>query len=87
VGGGDPVAIGLVARLDRPSGNVTGFAGYELSLAGKRLELLSEIAPGLKRVAIMFNPDTFPVSTLCPRMRWRRGRSRSRRSLRPFIAT
>jgi putative ABC transport system substrate-binding protein len=45
-GVGDPVAIGIVARLDRPSGNVTGFAGNEASLGGKWLELLSEIAPG-----------------------------------------
>jgi putative ABC transport system substrate-binding protein len=54
----DPVASGIVARLDRPSGNITGFANSETSLAGKWLELLSEIAPGLKRAAIMFNPDT-----------------------------
>ena len=54
----DPVASGLVARLDRPSGNITGFASYETTLGGKWLELLSEIAAGLKRVAIMFNPDT-----------------------------
>jgi putative ABC transport system substrate-binding protein len=53
---GDPVASGIVARLDHPSGNITGFALYEPSLGGKWLELLSEIAPGLKRVAIMFNP-------------------------------
>jgi putative ABC transport system substrate-binding protein len=53
----DPVASGLVERLDRPGGNVTGFATNEASLAGKWLELLSEIAPGLKRAAIMFNPD------------------------------
>jgi putative ABC transport system substrate-binding protein len=63
---GDPVASGLVPRLDRPSGNVTGFALYEASLGGKWLELLSEIAPGLKRAAIMFNPDTAPVSTFMP---------------------
>jgi putative ABC transport system substrate-binding protein len=53
----DPVASGIVPRLDRPSGNVTGFATLEASLGGKWLELLSEIAPGLKRAAIMFNPD------------------------------
>ena len=63
---GDPVASGIVARLDRPSGNVTGFANYEATLAGKWLELLSEIAPGLKRAAIMFNPDTAAVSTYMP---------------------
>jgi putative ABC transport system substrate-binding protein len=53
----DPVASGIVARLDRPGGNVTGFANWEVSMGGKWLELLSEIAPGLKRVAILFNPD------------------------------
>jgi putative ABC transport system substrate-binding protein len=45
-GAGDPVASGIVARLNQPGGNVTGFAGLEPSLAGKWLELLSEIAPG-----------------------------------------
>jgi putative tryptophan/tyrosine transport system substrate-binding protein len=49
-----------------PSGNVTGFASYEASLGGKWLELLSEIAPGLKRVAIMFNPDMAPASSFMP---------------------
>jgi hypothetical protein len=58
----DPVASGIVARLDHPSGNITGFANFEATLGGKWLELLSEIAPGLKRVAIMFNPDTAPAS-------------------------
>src|SRR5262245_57230885 len=45
----DPFASGIVPRLDRPGGNITGFAGSEASLVGKWLELLSEIAPGLKR--------------------------------------
>jgi putative ABC transport system substrate-binding protein len=62
----DPVPSGIVARLDRPSGNITGFGGFEPSLGGKWLELLSEIAPGLKRAAIMFNPDTNPVSVYMP---------------------
>jgi len=62
----DPVASGIVPRLDRPRGNVTGFANYEGSLGGKWLELLLEIAPGLKRAAIVFNPDTAPVSTYVP---------------------
>src|SRR5262249_10859178 len=53
----DPVVSGIVPRLNQPGGNVTGFASLEASLAGKWLELLSEIAPGLKRAAIMFNPD------------------------------
>jgi putative ABC transport system substrate-binding protein len=53
----DPVASGLVPRLDRPGGNVTGFANSEATLGGKWLELLAEVAPGLKRAAIMFDPD------------------------------
>jgi hypothetical protein len=63
---GDPVASGIVARLDRPSGNITGFANYEATLGGKWLELLSEIAPGLKRAAIIFNPDLPPLSSFMP---------------------
>jgi hypothetical protein len=49
---GDPVVSVIVERLNRPGGNVTGFALFEPSLGGKWLELLSEIAPGLKRAAI-----------------------------------
>jgi putative ABC transport system substrate-binding protein len=62
----DPVASGIVARLDRPGGNITGSANMEASLGGKWLELLAEIAPGLKRAAIMFNPDTAPTSAYMP---------------------
>jgi putative ABC transport system substrate-binding protein len=59
---GDPVASGLVVRLNQPGGNITGFANVEPALGGKWLELLSEIAPGLKRATVMFNPDTSPLS-------------------------
>jgi putative ABC transport system substrate-binding protein len=62
----DPVASGFVAKLNQPGGNITGFALFEATLGGKWLELLSEIAPGLKRAAIMFNPDTSPVSAYLP---------------------
>ena len=61
---GDPVASGIV--VDRPGGNITGFGNFEGTLGGKWLELLSEIAPGLKRAAIMFNPETAHVSTYMP---------------------
>src|SRR6202045_3338322 len=54
----DPVGDGFVAGLPRPGGNLTGFIHLEASMAGKWLELLTEIAPGVKRAAIMFNPDT-----------------------------
>jgi putative ABC transport system substrate-binding protein len=64
--GPDPVANGIVPRLNRPGGNATGFATREATLGGKWLELLSQIAPGLKRAAIMFNPDTAPASAYMP---------------------
>jgi putative ABC transport system substrate-binding protein len=60
------VASSIVPRFNRPNGNITGFANWEASMGGKWLELLSEIAPGLKRAAIMFNPDTSPASLYLP---------------------
>ena len=56
----DPVGDGFVANLARPGGNVTGFTTFEASLASKWLELLKEIAPGIRRVTAMFNPITSP---------------------------
>jgi putative tryptophan/tyrosine transport system substrate-binding protein len=52
---GDPVATGLVANLARPGGNVTGLSLVATDLAGKRIELLHEVVPGLRRLAIMGN--------------------------------
>jgi putative ABC transport system substrate-binding protein len=49
----DPVADGLVASLARPGGNITGLSLQSSDLAGKRIELLREIIPGLRRLAIM----------------------------------
>jgi putative ABC transport system substrate-binding protein len=60
MGVGDPIAFSIVARLDRPSENITGFAVFESYLGGKWLQLLSDIAPGLERAVIIFNPDTSP---------------------------
>jgi ABC-type uncharacterized transport system substrate-binding protein len=53
--GTDPVAAGLVASLSRPGGNVTGLSNVQIDLAGKRLELLREIVPNLRRLAILAN--------------------------------
>ena len=58
----DPVAQGFIASLTKPGGNLTGFSAYEFSTGGKWLDLLKEIAPGLARAAVMFNPDTSPQS-------------------------
>jgi putative ABC transport system substrate-binding protein len=53
----DPVGGGWVESLSRPGTNATGFAAYEFSMSGKRLELLKEIAPGIKRVAVIRDPS------------------------------
>jgi putative ABC transport system substrate-binding protein len=65
---GDPVASGVVPGLNQPGGNITGFAtsAQKPRWQASWLELLSEIAPGLKRAGIMFNPDTAPVSAYMP---------------------
>ena len=59
----DPVAAGLVASLARPGGNVTGFSHQGTDIAAKRLELLREILPNLRRLAILVNVNN-PGSVL-----------------------
>ena len=56
----DPVGDGFVAGLSHPGGNITGFLISESAITAKMFELLTEIAPGLRRVAMLFNPDTAP---------------------------
>jgi putative tryptophan/tyrosine transport system substrate-binding protein len=56
----DPVGSGFVTSLSRPGGNITGFINNEPTMGGKWVQLLTEIAPDLKRASIMFNPDTAP---------------------------
>jgi putative tryptophan/tyrosine transport system substrate-binding protein len=59
----DPVGQGFIANLARPGGNITGFSFLEYSMIGKSLEMLTQIAPKVHRVAIMFNPTTTPHYT------------------------
>jgi putative ABC transport system substrate-binding protein len=59
---GDPIEFGLVTSLNRPGGNITGVANLTAELAGKRLELLHELAPGAGVVALLLNP-TNPATT------------------------
>jgi putative tryptophan/tyrosine transport system substrate-binding protein len=54
----DPVQNGFVASLSRPGGNVTGFSNLEAPIAGKWLQTLRELAPLLRRAAMLFNPDS-----------------------------
>ena len=63
VSAGDPVKTGLVASLAHPGGNVTGVSDVAAELAPKRLELLKEMAPGLKRVAMLWNASDLGMTT------------------------
>ena len=56
----DPVAQGFIPSMGHPGGNITGFSFLEYSMVGKSLEMLKQIAPKTSRVAVMFNPDTYP---------------------------
>jgi putative ABC transport system substrate-binding protein len=58
----DPVGLGLIESLSHPGGNVTGFIVWDLSIGGKWMQLLQEIAPNLRRIGIMYNPDTAPYA-------------------------
>ena len=60
----DPVGQGFVQNLARPGGNITGFSQYDATLMGKWLQLLKEVAPGVTRIAVIFNPDTAPFAPL-----------------------
>src|SRR5262249_49437742 len=54
---------GIVETLARPGGNATGFFGFERSVGGKWLDLLKEIVRGLRRVAVIFNPESAASGT------------------------
>src|SRR5262245_58662452 len=56
----DPVGQGFVESLARPGGNITGFAFVEFTMVGKWLELLKEMAPGVRHVGLIVNPQTAP---------------------------
>jgi putative tryptophan/tyrosine transport system substrate-binding protein len=57
----DPVAAGLVASYARPGGNLTGFSNFEPTIGGKWVETLKDLDAGIRRVLILFNPDTAPA--------------------------
>jgi putative ABC transport system substrate-binding protein len=60
---GDPVGAGIVASLNRPGGNVTGVTSQASDVVGKRLQVLDELTPGKRMIAVLMNPDT-PFSEL-----------------------
>ncbi len=60
----DPVGQGFVPSLARPGANITGFSAEEAGMGGKWLELLKELAPGVMRIAIIYNPETAPYAPM-----------------------
>jgi putative ABC transport system substrate-binding protein len=58
----DPIGLGFVASLSRPGGDITGFMSTEAPLAGKWMQLLKEITPGMRRAAFLFNPEAAPYA-------------------------
>jgi putative tryptophan/tyrosine transport system substrate-binding protein len=60
----DPVGQGLVSSLAHPGGHLTGFTTFEFSIGTKWLQTLKEVAPGVTRVALVFNPQTAPFADL-----------------------
>lgn len=67
VGAADPVGQGFVESLARPGGNITGFSFYDAPMAGKWLEMLTQISPPVARAAVLFNPATAPYAGLMMR--------------------
>ena len=62
LGVSDPLSAGFVPSMARPGGNITGFSNFEYAISGKWLELLNEIAPGTKRVAVLQHRDDAALS-------------------------
>src|SRR5207244_4863956 len=63
----DPVGQGFVENLARPGGNITGFSDFNSLMAGKWLEMLTQVAPPVARVAVLYNPATAPYAGLMMR--------------------
>jgi putative ABC transport system substrate-binding protein len=63
----DPVGQGMVGSLAHPGGTVTGFTDFDPAIAGKWMELLSQVIPKVSRAAVLFNPETAPFAGLMVR--------------------
>jgi ABC-type uncharacterized transport system substrate-binding protein len=84
----DPIGTGFVTNMAHPGGSITGFTNFESSMVGKWVEMLKEMAPGISRVAFLFNPQTAPYVKHITRGHWKRphGRWESSRGPHRFLA-
>lgn len=64
----DPITDGIVSNLAKPEGNITGFTSFDSTMAGKWLQLLKDVAPGVGHAAAIYNPDTAPYAIFLPVM-------------------
>jgi putative ABC transport system substrate-binding protein len=60
---GDPIGAGIVNSLNRPGANITGLGSQTAEISGKRLQILEELAPGIRTIAVLMNPDN-PFTTV-----------------------
>jgi putative ABC transport system substrate-binding protein len=66
---GDPIEAGLVNSLNRPGANITGLANQSAEIGGKRLQILGELAPGIRDVAVLVNPDNPFTAVALPELK------------------
>src|SRR5262249_39436001 len=66
----DPVGMKMVQSIARPGGNITGLSNFGRDVAGKRLQLLKELVPGLSRVGLLMNPDQATTGVFVEAMQW-----------------
>ena len=72
----DPVGAGFVSNLSRPGANVTGFSAFESTIAGKWLQLLTQVTPGLKHVSMLLDPKFTAFNSLWKAIRGNRAAAR-----------
>src|SRR5207344_1981844 len=66
---GDPIGAGIVKSLNRPGANITGINSQTVEVSGKRLQILEELAPGIRIVAVIVSPDNAFTTVALPQLR------------------
>jgi putative ABC transport system substrate-binding protein len=66
---GDPIGAGIVKSLNRPGANMTGLGSQTAEISGKRLQILGELAPGIRTIAVVMNPDNPFTAVALPELK------------------